>query len=34
MVWALERARSETGLADWPPPMPGGTTAENTEENG
>jgi hypothetical protein len=22
MVWALERAESETALADWPPPIP------------
>ena len=22
MVWALERAESETALADWPPPVP------------
>jgi RimJ/RimL family protein N-acetyltransferase len=32
MVWALERAESETALADWPPPLPaGGTFVENTE---
>lgn len=32
MVWALERADTETALADWPPPLPaGGTFVENTE---
>jgi RimJ/RimL family protein N-acetyltransferase len=32
MVWALERAESETALADWPPPVPAdGTFVEDTE---